>query len=99
VVEELELLARLEKPRREPGIVEQAPEVVARIGEVGVRSCRNAARVDAAEDDVEAGPEHVRDCALGWRDFGVLAFPTRHDFLVTIAVGRRLGLPEGGTAS
>ena len=34
VVEQLELLARLEQPRREPGVVEKTPEVVARVGEV-----------------------------------------------------------------
>src|SRR5207302_3169527 len=34
VVEELELLLRRELSRREPGVVEQAPEVVARIREV-----------------------------------------------------------------
>ena len=92
-LEQLELLSWLEQPRREPGVVEQSPEVVARVREVGVGGGRHAAGIDATEDDVQAGAEHVRDGAGSWRNFGTMAFPTRHDFLVTIAVGRRLGLP------
>jgi hypothetical protein len=93
VVEQLELLARLEQPRGQPGVVEEAPEVVARVGEVRMCGGRHPAGVDAAEDDVEPGREHVRNRALVWRTFDTIAFPTRHDFHVTIAVGRRLGVP------
>ena len=97
VVEQLELLARLEQPRREPRVVEQAPEIVARVGEVSVCCRRHAARVDAAEDNLEAGREHVRNRALRWCKVDAIAFPTRHDVLVTIAVGRRLGVPGRDT--
>jgi hypothetical protein len=93
VVEQRELLARLEQPRGQPDIVEEAPEIVARVGEVRVRGGRHLAGVDAAEDDVEPRRKHVRNRALGWRTFDTIAFPTRHDFHVTIAVGRRLGVP------
>ncbi len=43
-VEQLELLSWLEQPRREPGVVEQSPEVVARVREVGVGGGRHTAR-------------------------------------------------------
>ena len=62
-LEQLELLVRLVEPRREAGVVEQPPEVVARIREVRAGRRRDAARVDAAEDDVEARREDVRDVA------------------------------------
>ena len=52
-LEQLELLLGLEEPRREAGVVEQAPEVVARVREVGVRGRRDPAGVDAAEDAAE----------------------------------------------
>ena len=52
--QQVELLRRIEEARREPGRVEQAPEVVARVREVGVRRVREAAGIDAAEDDARA---------------------------------------------
>ena len=61
--EQLELLARVVEPRREPGGVQQPPEVVARVGEVGVRGGGDAARVDPAEDRRQAGREDVGDVA------------------------------------
>ena len=48
-----------------PRGVEQPPEVVARIREVRARRGRDAAGVDPAEDDAQAGREHVGDRALG----------------------------------
>lgn len=63
-LEQLELLARLVEPRREPGGVQQPPEVVARVGEVGARGGGDTARVDPAEDRPEPGGENVRDVAL-----------------------------------
>ena len=60
---------RLEQTRREAGVVEEAPEVVPRVGEVRGRRGRDAARVDAAEDAPEAGRQDVRDvrCLTGQR--------------------------------
>src|SRR4029079_19370418 len=91
--ERFELLARVELPGSEAGLVQQAPEVVARIGEVRLRSVRDAARIDAAEDDGEAGPEHIRNGARRCHAFGAVAFHPRHDFLTTIAAGRRWRVP------
>ena len=51
----------LEQARREAGRVQQPPEVVAGVREVGVRGVREAAGVDAAEDDGEPRREDVRD--------------------------------------
>jgi len=47
--------------------MEQPPEVVARVREVRLRSRGDAARVDAAEDDLEARRENVRDGARRFR--------------------------------
>src|SRR5205823_8743733 len=52
VVERLELLVRTQEPGREAGGVEQPPEVVPRIREMGSSSRRDEAGVDPAEDDV-----------------------------------------------
>ncbi len=64
-LEELELRRRVDQPRREAGVVQQPPEVVARIGEVGVGLCRDTAGVDAAEDAAEAGREDVGNARGG----------------------------------
>ena len=53
-LEQRELLLRVEEPRREAGVVEQPPEVVARIREVRGGGGRDAARVDPAEDAAQA---------------------------------------------
>src|SRR5262249_31597885 len=47
-------------PGRESRIVEQPPEVVPRVGEVRLSRGRDATRVDAAEDRLQAGREDVR---------------------------------------
>ena len=57
------LLLRVEQPRREAGLMEQTPEVVAGIREVGAGRRGHATRVDPAENDVEAGREDVRQRA------------------------------------
>jgi hypothetical protein len=49
------LLAGLEQARSEPGVVKQTPEIVAWVREMRADRRREAAGVDAAEDDVEAG--------------------------------------------
>ena len=64
-LQQLELLARLVEARREARGVQEPPEVVARIREVGVRGGGDAAGVDAAEDRRQPGREDVRDVALG----------------------------------
>ena len=58
-LEQLELLRRLVEPRREARVVEQPPEVVARVREVRRRGRRDAAGVDPAEDAVEVRREDV----------------------------------------
>ena len=63
VAQRVELLGRVDEPRREAGGVEQAPEVVPRVGEVGGLRVGVEARVDAAEDDVETRRENVGDRA------------------------------------
>src|SRR5205814_9519526 len=63
LAENLELLARLVQLRGDPGVREQPPEVVARIGEVRRGRRRDKARVDPAEQDPQPGPEDIRDCA------------------------------------
>jgi hypothetical protein len=63
VAEHLELLARLEQPRGETGVVEEPPEVVPRVREVGRGRRRNPTRVDPAEDDRKVVVEDVRDGA------------------------------------
>jgi DNA invertase Pin-like site-specific DNA recombinase len=45
------LLLRREQPRREPGRMEEPPEVVPRIGEMGARGGGDTAWIDPAEDD------------------------------------------------
>ena len=62
-LQQVELLRRLVEPRREARRMEQPPEVVARVREVRCRLGGYAARVDAAEDDLEARRENVRDSA------------------------------------
>ena len=68
----LELLGRLEQPRREPAVVEQPPEVVPRVREVGRRRGGEAARVDPAEEDVEPRPEDVWNGARPRLSLGAL---------------------------
>ena len=53
------------QPRRETRGMEQAPEVVARVREVGRLGVGVETGVDPAEDDVEPGREHVGDSADG----------------------------------
>ena len=62
-LEQAELLLRVVQARREAGVVQQPPEVVARVGEVRGGRRRDAAGVDPAEDAREPGPEDVRDRA------------------------------------
>ena len=52
-----------DEPRREPGLVQQPPEVVPRVREVRRRGRRDPARVDPAEDDRQIRREDVRDGA------------------------------------
>ena len=59
VRQELVLLGRLEQPGREAGHVQEPPEVVARIGEVGARGGGNPTGVDPAEDPGQPGCEDV----------------------------------------
>ena len=59
VGEELEVLVRVELTRREPGVVEEPPEVVPRVREVCSRRRGDAAGIDAAEDDAEPRREDV----------------------------------------
>jgi hypothetical protein len=46
--------------------VQQPPEVVARVGEVGVRGSGNAAGIDPDEDRLEAGRQDVGDVTDDW---------------------------------
>ena len=57
------LLLRVVEPRREAGVVQQPPEVVARVREVRRRGRRDASRVDPAEDAGETWGEDVGDGA------------------------------------
>ena len=59
------LFLRPVQARSEPGVMEQPPEVVPRVCEVRAGGVQPAPRVDAAEDDLEAGRQNVRDGALG----------------------------------
>ena len=61
-VEERVLLLGSEEARREACLVQKPPEVVPRVRERRSRRGRSAAGIDAAEDDLEAGSEDVRDC-------------------------------------
>ena len=63
VARQLPLLVGLEQARRQPGVVEQAPEVVAWVREVGTCSGGDAPRVDAAEDRLQARGDDVRNVA------------------------------------
>src|SRR5206468_9477778 len=57
--EQLPLLGRLEQTRREAGGVEQAPEVVPRIREVGAGVGADPSWIDPAEHDAEVPREDV----------------------------------------
>jgi hypothetical protein len=70
VPRQIELLAGREQAGSEARVVEEAPEVVPRIGEVRARGGRHTAGVDATEDRVETGREHVRDGARRCHAFG-----------------------------
>ena len=74
---QLELLRRIEEAGRETGRVQQAPEVVAGIREVGVRRIRVASGIDAAEDDTQAWRKDVRDRRGCWRRSGYAASGSR----------------------
>ena len=63
---QVELLGRVEQARGQPGGMEQAPEVVARVREVGARSVREAPRVDAAKHDGEARVRAHRERRRAW---------------------------------
>src|SRR5207302_1584256 len=70
-LEQGKLLLRIEQPRREAGVVQQAPEVVARVREVRGRGGGDAPRVDPAED---AGQPRGEDVGDGARCFGHAAY-------------------------
>jgi hypothetical protein len=53
--------------------VQQPPEVVARIREMRVRGCRNAAGIDPDEDDVESRRQDVGDVARSDRRYAASA--------------------------
>ena len=61
VAEHFELLGRADEMGREPGCVEQAPEVVPRVGEMRRPRVGVEAGVDPAEHDVEPGREAADD--------------------------------------
>src|SRR5262249_21793321 len=65
VAQELELLLRIEQPRRQPRVVEEPPEVVARVGKVRGRRGRDSAGIDAAEDRLQSRRKDIRDGANG----------------------------------
>ena len=65
--QQVELLGGVEQAGREPGCVDQAPEVVAGVGEVSAGSVREAPGVDSAEDDIEARSEDIGDRRRGRR--------------------------------
>ncbi len=62
--EQLVLLGRVVEARCKAGSVEEPPEVVARIREVGVRGGGETAGIDPAEDRCQPRGEDVRDVAL-----------------------------------
>jgi hypothetical protein len=66
-MQQLELLVRVVETGREPGRMQQPPEVVARIGEVRLRGRGNVAGIDAAKDDPEPWREDVGDVARSGR--------------------------------
>lgn len=57
--QQVELLRRLEETGRETRLVQEPPEVVARICEVGARGVGETSGVDSAEDDPQPGRENV----------------------------------------
>ena len=74
---QVELLGGLEQPRREPGRLEKAPEVVAGVRKV--RSCgiREATGIDPAENDGEARGEDVGNGGRRGRRLGYAASGSR----------------------
>ena len=64
-VDQRPLFVRLELPWREPGGMQQPPEVVARIREGGARGRARQTWIDAAEDESDAGREDVRNDRVG----------------------------------
>jgi hypothetical protein len=87
VVEQRHVLLGPHQPRREARPVDGRPEPVARPGEVVPARGRRQRRVDAAEEDVEAGGDHVaqrlprhgpRLTGNGTRPTGNGARPTGH---------------------
>src|SRR5439155_5253661 len=61
------LLLRREQMGSEARVVQEAPEVVARVGEVSAGGGRAPAGVDAAEDDAQPGREDVGHSARAGR--------------------------------
>jgi hypothetical protein len=61
VAQQLAVLLGRELARGDAGTVQRGPEAVARPGEVVADLGRAQGRVDAAEEDVEAGPDDVRE--------------------------------------
>src|SRR5205814_7538281 len=66
-LQQLELLGRLVQARGEAGRVEEAPEVVARVGEVRLRRGGHPPGVDPAEYDPQVRAEDVRYGATSGR--------------------------------
>ncbi len=58
-LEELDVLRRVEKARREARGMQRRPEAVAGTSEVKTGGCRVQAGVDAAEQHLQAGPDDV----------------------------------------
>ena len=50
-----------EQPRRESRLMKRRPEPVARARERTRNSCGVQSRIDAAEEDIEAGPYQIRN--------------------------------------
>src|SRR5262249_14430187 len=73
-LEQAELLGGQIEARREAGVVQQPPEVVARVGEVRGGRRGHAPRVDPAEDAVEVGREDVGDVAGARGECGHAAY-------------------------
>jgi hypothetical protein len=70
---QLVLLLRSEQARREAGVVEEPPEVVARIRKVRTGGGGEAPRVDTAEDDGEIRGKDVRQRARAGAGVGALS--------------------------
>ena len=79
--------------------MEQAPEVVARVREVGVRRVREAARVDAAEHDGQAGCEHIGDGGGRGRAGGYAASGSRASRRASNAIRMRSVSADGDSDS